>query len=117
MTETSDDGFDAFLQGKIDPAAFDHKAHIRYAQCLLEGHDFLEAAYLYDRSLRQITNQLGIPEKRSVTKTLAFMSLIAEAETSPTPSALDIWYSRARLNSPASRDHFLMPDRFENGSV
>lgn len=101
----------AFMDGTLDASAFDHGAHVRVAKRMLAGHDFLEAVYLYDRGLRKITERLGVPEKRSVTKTLAFMSLIAETGRAPPSDLLSDWYSAARLDHPKGRDIFLMPDR------
>ncbi len=101
----------AFMDGTLDASAFDHGAHVRVARRMLDGHDFLEAVWLYDKGLRKITERLGVPEKRSVTKTLAFMSLIAETGEIPHSDQLNGWYSAARLDQPEGRDMFLMPDR------
>jgi len=61
-----------------------------------------------------ITAKAGQDAKRSLTKTLAFLSLIAETGEAPTSDALSQWYSDARLADPAGRDRFLMPDRFRS---
>lgn len=103
---------DAFLAGRTDPSTFSHAAHVRIAQGLLARTSFLDAALLYDQALARITARAGVPQKRSVTKTLAFLSLIREGGGIPHPQTLDTWYSPARLADPASRDTFLMPDRF-----
>jgi hypothetical protein len=102
----------AFLDGTTEAASFDHPAHIRTARALLERHDFLEAAYLYDRGIRAIAERVGAADKRSVTKTLAFLSLIAEGKQ-PARNALDTWYSTARLADPAAQTQFLLPDHFQ----
>lgn len=102
----------AFLDGTVDPASFDHDAHVRMARTILEGHDFLEAAHIYDCGLRRITRRAGDESKRSVTKTLAFLSIIAETGDKPESGALSKWYSAERLEDPAGRDRFLMPDGF-----
>lgn len=101
----------AFMDGTLDASAFDHGAHVRVARRMLDGHDFLKAVWLYDQGLRKITDRLGVPEKRSVTKTLAFMSLIAEGKQRPSSQSLSAWYSDDRLDDPAGRNKFLMPDR------
>lgn len=115
MDRASDVELSAFLDGSLDASGFDHGAHVRIARRMLDQHDFLEAAYLYDQGLRKITERLGVPEKRSVTKTLAFMSLIAEGGQGLSSQSLSIWYSDGRLGNPAGRDCFLMPDRFMSG--
>ncbi len=111
MSAEQDIELKTFLDGSMEASAFDHGAHIRVAKRILAGHDFLEAVFLYDQGLRKITERLGVPEKRSVTKTVAFMSLIAESGGMPGSGALSRWYSDDRLNDTAGRDMFLMPDR------
>ena len=106
----------AFLDGTVDPASFDHHAHVRMAKAVLEHHEFLEAAWIYDRSLRKITAAAGDDAKRSVTKTLAFLSIIAETGGRPESGVLARWYSPERLEDPVGRDVFLMPDGFREES-
>lgn len=110
------DPLQEFLAGRTDPAIFDHAAHIAMARRLLDGHDFLQAALLYDGALRAITERAGAPQKRSLTKTLAFLSLIAEEGKAPPGRALEAWYSPERLADPRSREIFLMPDRYGSRS-
>jgi hypothetical protein len=112
MTTEPDPELDAFLAGDTDPAGFSHARHVDMARRLLDRFDFLEAARLYDRALARITARAGVPEKRSVTKTLAFLALIGETGEAPHPGLLDTWYSPERLADPRGRDTFLMPDRF-----
>jgi hypothetical protein len=47
-------------------------------QHLLKHHDFLEAVWIYDQAIKKMTCKTGVPKNRSVTKTLAYMSLIVE---------------------------------------
>lgn len=101
-----------FLDGTLDPSGFNHAAHIRVAEGLLAGHEFLEAAWLYDRGIRAVAAKAGAPGKRSVTKTLAFLALIAGGER-PGPAALARWYSDERLASETSHARFVMPDRYQ----
>jgi|GEM_PF-6100975 len=112
MTPDRDDALDAFLAGDIDPAQFGHAAHVEMARRVLDRFDFLDAVRLYDRALARITQRAGVPEKRSVTKTLAFLAVIRETGEPPSARLLDTWYSADRLADPAGRDAFLMPDRF-----
>jgi hypothetical protein len=102
---------DSFLAGTVDPDSFDHDAHIKTASSLLRNYEFLEAAYLYDKGIRQIAKSAGAEDKRSVTMTLAFLSLIAEGKT-PARNALNTWYSQARLDDPVARQQFVLPDQF-----
>ena len=102
----------AFLEGRLDPASFNHGAHIRVAKALLEHHEFLEAAWIYDQGLGRITKRAGVEAKRSVTRTLAFLSIIAETGADPERNALSKWYSPERLDDPVARESFLMPDTF-----
>jgi hypothetical protein len=107
-----DDVTAAFLNGSLSPTGFDHRAHVHVARTLLSGHSFLEAAALYDRGLEQITTKAGVPAKRSVTKTIAFLALIAESDIQPGPGALSRWYSKQRLDCEMASDQFVMPDQY-----
>jgi hypothetical protein len=115
-----------FLAGEIRPANFRHADHVRAGYELLAGHDFLDAAVLYCRVLKQMTERVGKPEAFHLTVTLAFLSLIAEraelggrfsfedfAQANPDlmdKSALARWYKPERLNRAAARNGFLLPD-------
>ena len=103
-------GLDAFLQGRTEAASFDHAAHIDIARMLLDRYEFLQAVHLYMQGLAAITRKADVPEKLSLTKTLAFLSLIADGQT-PDRDALKAFYSSDRLSDPKSRTIFLMPDR------
>jgi hypothetical protein len=113
-----DDVTKAFLAGSLNPSRFDHQSHIRVAKALLANHSFLEAAFLYDRGIERLTKEAGIPERRSVTKTIAFLALIAETNEQPGRDVLARWYTPERLNSEIARDRFVMPDQFiESGGI
>ena len=74
-----------------------------------------------------MAGSVGAPEKFNATITVAFMSVIAERKSqvesadfdsfiSANPDLLDGnalrgWYTKERLNSPAARHQFLMPDK------
>ena len=111
---TQSDLLAQFIDGTIDPAGFGHDEHIAIARSLLDRYPFLEAVQIYDACIGAIAERAGFAEKRSVTKTLAFMSLIAETGSAPGKAVLERWYSQERLNSAQARDRFLMPDRFLN---
>jgi hypothetical protein len=115
-----------FLAGDIRPQDFRHADHVRAGYELLAQSDFLDAAAIYCRVLKQMTEQAGKPEAFHLTVTLAFLSLIAEradfgarisfeefARTNPDlmdKSALARWYKPERLNNAAARRGFLLPD-------
>jgi hypothetical protein len=111
MIDRCETDIEKFLGANIDVSAFNHRTHVDMAKHLLEQHEFLEAVWIYDRAISAITERAGAPEKRSVTKTLAFMSLIAETGSAPDRDALDCWYSSDRLNSIVAAKVFVMPDR------
>ena len=67
-----------FLAGEIRPQDFRHADHVRAGYELLARHDFLEAAAIYCRVLKDMTARIGKPEAFHLTVTLAFLSLIAE---------------------------------------
>ena len=115
-----------FLAGELRPQDFRHADHVRAGYELLARNDFLEAATLYCRVLKQMTARVGKPEAFHLTVTLAFLSLIAErmesgvcasfedfASANPdlmNKSALARWYTPERLNGMAARRGFVLPD-------
>ena len=115
-----------FLTGEIPPQDFRHADHVRAGYELLARSDFLDAAAIYCRVLRQMTARAGKPQAFHLTVTLAFLSLIAErAELGAyasfedfvlanpdlmDKSALARWYTPERLNGRAARRGFVLPD-------
>lgn len=115
-----------FLAGEIAPQDFRHADHVRAGYELLAGHDFLEAAAIYCRVLKEMTARIGKPEAFHLTVTLAFLSLISErveagahasfedfAQANPDlmdKSLLTRWYRPERLSGAAARRGFLLPD-------
>jgi hypothetical protein len=115
-----------FLAGEIRPEDFRHADHVRAGYELLARNDFLDAAVLYCRILKQMTERAGKPDALHLTVTLALLSLIAEraepgarlsfedfARANPDlmdKSALARWYKPERLNGAAARRGFILPD-------
>ncbi len=110
----------AFEAGTLDPAAFDHRAHVEAAIALRRRTDFLDAATRYQRGIVQIAAKAGAPDKANVTITLAFLSLIAERMEcaddvlSAHPELLDSKllarrYAPERLDAPLARRVLLLP--------
>jgi hypothetical protein len=65
-------------QGCLDPAGFDHRAHLGVAYEMVTHHETFEAMAIYARGLRALTEAAGVPEKYNATVTLAFLSLTVE---------------------------------------
>jgi hypothetical protein len=79
MYESHDDFFTAFRAGGLDPAAFDHRAHLRAAVCALVGRPFLEACIAVRDGLGRLAARAGKPALYHETLTVAMMSLVADA--------------------------------------
>jgi hypothetical protein len=67
-----------FEAGRIDPASFRHRDHVRVSYQLLERHPFPEALLHLARGLRRLAAKAGRPEIYHETITAAFLALIAE---------------------------------------
>ncbi len=114
-----------FLAGRIDPALFGHREHVRMAFELLERADFIDAVAGYAGALRRILERAGRPGSFSPTVTVAYLSLIAERmgmrpgasfeeliAAHPELLRRDLlleWYTPEQLCSPLARRAFLMP--------
>lgn len=115
-----------FLGGEIRAEDFRHADHVRAGYELLADRDFLDAASAYCRVLKMMTARIGKPEAFHLTVTLAFLALIAERAAMERhagfeefakanadlmdKSALARWYKPERLNDPAARQGFVLPD-------
>jgi len=119
---------DAFAAGRLDPAAFDHRAHLRAAFLLLRSVPFLEACIAMRDGLQALADKIGKPDLYHETVTVAFMALVAERAPEKDwadfiarhpelceRGLLDGWYSKERLASNAARTRFTMPDRIGGG--
>lgn len=124
-----DDDFLAALEScRIDPAAFNHAAHIRAGFLYLQRHDFADALGRMRRAIRAFAASIGKDGLYHETITTAFMTLINERlAVAPTDigwedfaarhvdlfdgAALSQHYSKERLRHPLARTVFLLPDR------
>ncbi len=79
MYDTDDEFFAAFRGGAIEPAAFDHRAHLRAAICALTRLPFLDACVAVRDGLGHVAARAGKPALYHETLTVALMSLIADA--------------------------------------
>ena len=121
-----------FEAGQINPASFDHRAHLEVAFHLLERHEFLDALTRYARTIQTMARSAGAPEKYNATITCAFLSLIAERKAEFGHGSFETfldgnadllesnpllkWYSADRLCSESARSYFLLPDRHDTAA-
>lgn len=114
-----------FAAGRIDPARFPHRHHVRVSYELLERHPFPEALLHLARGLRQLAVRAGRPEVYHETITAAFLALIAErrlrgrfadwedfAKRNPDllkKDCLRSWYEPELLQSNIARETFVLP--------
>jgi len=67
-----------FEAGDIDPATFDHEAHIYVAWQYIGAYARNDAIARFDAALRRLTRKIGATEKYNAMITWLFMLLIAE---------------------------------------
>ena len=118
---------DRFEERQIPAPDFRHLDHVQVAFEILDKYDFVQACARYASTIKAMAESAGAPEKFNATITVAFMSVIAERKSqmenadfesfiSANPDLLDGnalkgWYTKERLDSPAARHQFLMPDK------
>lgn len=118
------DGFEA---GQIDAERFDHIAHVYVGWLYVQSYDLAEALARFDRALKRLTENLGIPGKYHATITWTFLLLIKERSrprenwqsflsrnadlVNDSKDVLDRYYSGELLNSARARAHYVLPDR------
>jgi hypothetical protein len=68
----------AFERGELAPAQFNHRAHVRVAHGYLRALPFLEACIAMRDGLQGFAARIGKPLLYHETKTIAFMSLVAQ---------------------------------------
>lgn len=106
----------AFEAGEIDPAAFNHRDHLRVGWAMLGpgGSPFHEAYVRYRRGLIALTQAAGIPEKFSETQTLGWLALIHEAlEATGERTGFDAFERRSGLNGRSLSGRY-PPDRLRS---
>ena len=116
-----------FEAGRIDPALFRHREHIRVGYELLERLPFPEALLHLARGLRRLAAKAGKPEVYHETITAGFLALIAERRLRGSQTSWDDFakqnpdlfrkrlleeiYEPALLQSPVARQTFVLPHR------
>ena len=114
-----------FEAGRVDPAQFPHRAHVRVGFELLQRHAFPEALLHLARGLRALATKAGRPEIYHETITAAFLAVIAERRmanagrgwddfAAQNPDLLDKdllhqIYDPAQLRSEIARQTFVLP--------
>lgn len=80
MNSALDERFsiERFEAGDIDPAHFDHEAHIFMAWLYLSAMPQQQAMAQFDEALRRFTTKIGAAEKYNAMITWLFLLLISE---------------------------------------
>jgi hypothetical protein len=115
----------ALVHGDLDPKAFPHPEHVRFAYEMLGRHSFAETVWLFSSGLRKLAAKSGRPDLYHDTITVAFLALVGERRAiSPETdwprfiaanrdlldkNCLGRWYDRARLSSDLARKNFILP--------
>ncbi len=120
---------EAFEDGSVDPAQFDHEAHIYVGWSYLELFELQEAIDRFSAALRCLTKKLSVETKYHETITWFFMILIADRRSisesndwqvfrqrnedlfASRPSIVSQYYSDERLGASLARTQFVLPDR------
>ena len=75
---TSELSIARFEAGDIDPAGFDHAAHVHVAWLYVRAYPAREAVTRFDAALRRFTDRVGASDKYNAMITWLFMLLIIE---------------------------------------
>ena len=127
VDEISEDELTALEAGALDPGAFRHREHVRFAYGMLERYPFGEAVDRFSRGLKLIAAKAGRPEVYHETITVAFLALINERRASFgfrswsefkarnsdlfDKRCLEKWYGAEQLGSELARRAFCLPSR------
>jgi len=116
----------ALEAGRLPPAEFDHRAHLRAGFLYLRRHEFPEACVAMKRAVRAHAGALGKPGLYHETLTIAHLPLIAERlieepaelgfdsflERYPELASREYferYYPRGELDTPEARATFVLP--------
>ncbi len=118
----------AFEKATLDPASFDHEAHILVAWHYLQELSLLDAISRFTSAIKQLTRKLGVASKYHETITWFYLIKIAErCKAEPgadwprfraanpdlfarKPTLVEKYYSRTLLASATARRMFVLPD-------
>jgi hypothetical protein len=117
----------AFETGRLDPAKFPHREHLRFGYEMLSRHSFGDAISRFSRGLRLLAAKAGRPQLYHETITVAFLALINERRMCGgtenwsefaqdnadlfDKGCLERWYSVEQLRSDLARRTFCLPSR------
>ncbi|MEQ1507448.1 MAG: hypothetical protein ABMB14_34785 [Myxococcota bacterium] len=130
--DTEDALVAALEAGTLDPAAFDHAAHVRVGWAYLRRAPVERAIPAFAETLQRFARGIGKPGLYHATITWAFLLLIHERMARLAPDAdfatfreqnpdlfrkdvLRRWYLDQTLGSDLARAVFVMPDRLRDG--
>src|SRR3954468_2410548 len=121
----NDHELSALETGELDPAAFPHGEHVRFAYGMLERYPFGEAVDRFSRGLKLFAAKVGRPQIYHETITVAFLALINERRANVESSSweefranngdlfdkhcLKKWYDTEQLSSELARRTFCLP--------
>ena len=116
-----------FEDGDIDPASFDHRAHLEVAFAYLEELPVIQALERVAAGLRALTERVGQPDRYHETLTAALVLIMAERRQRVPASSFDDFcrhnpdllsdarglllqhYGEEQLASPLARRQFVLP--------
>ncbi|MFL6594622.1 MAG: hypothetical protein ACJ8HQ_04175 [Chthoniobacterales bacterium] len=115
----------SFEEGRIEPADFPHREHVRFAYGMLAHYSLGEALVRFRIGLQHIARKAGQPQLYHETITVAFLALIGERRASThapnwdefiaanadllDKNVLLRWYSKEQLESDLARRTFCLP--------
>jgi len=115
----------ALETGALDPKAFPHPEHVRFAYAMLERYPFGEAITRFSHGLKLLAAKAGRPEVYHETITIAFLALIGERRARARDEdwsafkannsdlfdkrCLEKWYGPEQLWSDLARRTFCLP--------
>jgi hypothetical protein len=123
----------ALETGALDPKAFPHPEHVRFAYAMLERYPFGEAITRFSRGLKLLAAKAERPEIYHETITVAFLALIGERKARTQDESwsefkanngdlfdkrcLEKWYGAEQLGSDLARRTFCLPQGSQGAAV
>jgi hypothetical protein len=121
-----------FESADIDPARFDHEAHVYVGWMYVREYELTEAIAKFDSGLKRLVSKLGAEGKYHATLTWFFLLLIADRAEDGEPwpvfrhrnldivtdskETLSRYYSDDYLFSKRARERFVLPDKLASKS-
>jgi hypothetical protein len=113
-----EDFLGSFRAGTLEPAGFDHRAHLRAALCALDRLPFLEACVAMRDGLQRLASRAGRPTLYHETITVALMALVADVRDdclATAPGPVDV--ERLVERCPRLFDRTLVAARYRDGTL